>query len=163
MSSFWRKYIIIIYFYQKTRFKTIFFLSIFRFWSWQVMPPRIWRWSVSLPAIYNWPSEETKNWTHLLRPPLLEAVWSLTFTNPSSARRVKAPRNNRLFLSVKKIRENNARTSKKNLLSKSKTNFFFGTALEIFFFYLEYYYNSAYLLYIKPHCTTTRHLNSIYI
>ena len=128
------------------------------------MPPRIWRWSVSLPAIYNWPSEETKNWTHLLRPPLLEAVWSLTFTNPSSARRVKAPRNNRLFLSVKKIRENNARTSKKsNLLSKSKTNFFFGTALEIFFFYLEYYYNSAYLLYIKPHCTTTRHLNSIYI
>ena len=128
------------------------------------MPPRIWRWSVSLPAIYSWPFEETKNWTHLLRPPLLEAVWSLTFTNPSSARRVKAPRNNRLFLSVKKIRENNARTSKKsNLLSKSKTKIFFGTALEIFFFYLEYYYNSAYLLYIKPHCTTTRHLNSIYI
>ena len=124
MSSFWRKYIIIIYFYQKTRFKTIFFLSIFRFWSWQVMPPRIWRWSVSLPAIYNWPSEETKNWTLLLRPPLLEAVWSLTFTNPSSARRVKAPRNNRLFLSVKKIRENNARTSKKIFSQKARQTFF---------------------------------------
>merc|ERR1712008_279089 len=55
-----------------------------------------------------------------------------------------APRNNRLFLSVKKIRENNASTSKRNFLSKSKTNFFFGIALEIFFFYLEYYYNSAY-------------------
>ena len=128
------------------------------------MPPRIWRWSVSLPAIYNWPSEETKNWTHLLRPPLLEAVWSLTFTNPSSARRVKAPRNNRLFLSVKKIRENNASTSKENLnlLSKSKTNFF----LELRWRYSFFTSNTTIILPTIVYQATlyySRHLNSIYI
>merc|ERR1712039_1015901 len=61
------------------------------------------------PVIYNWPSEETKNWTHLSRPPLPEVVLFLTFTNPSLARRVKELRNNNLcsnFLKDSKPQQN---------------------------------------------------------
>merc|ERR1719357_236441 len=97
--------------------------------------------SVSLPVIYNWPSEETKNWTHLSRPPLPEVVLFLTFTNPSLARRVKELRNNN-FCS--------------NFLKDSKTS----TKL-----HLSYKTLNGYILFTSTTISqlSHRHLNSIYI